>query len=612
MVAKQQQQHRRSDARRISGLVKALEELIENERRTSRALLSELLDSVKTIKGETGDRRLTGLNTQLKALAARVDLLCEIACNDFLTKIAREAESLDEELVDARVARVLTSALRPTITRNLSLFCETMLDLLIEVTAAERGFVLFYLPESTEAEVVAARNFQTRNLSLEEYDFSRSLLREVLRSGTTVFLKDASHDPAYSLEASVIKFELKSIVAAPLKQDGRTVGAIYLENNSQPCMFDERDPQLLQTVAEFMVFYLRHAHLLPITFRRDSHFFLDDSKAFKEIVGRDPKIISLLETINRLADSPATVLIEGESGTGKELVARALHYQSARRERPFIAINCAAIPDNLLESELFGHERGAFTGALGRYIGRIEQGNGGTIFLDEISELAYPLQAKLLRFLQSNEFDRLGGNQTIRVNVRVVTATSKDLKALTDEGRFQQALYYRLNVVPVRMPSLSERKGDIPLLIDFFLDKFAAVYRKPASMELEVYQWLTDYSFPGNVRELENLVHRLVALNDSVIRIGDLPDELLRTLTHRVSLEKDPLYRILQTPAADLEELRRRKRQVKLSLAEQERELIERAVQATGGNLTEAAARLGLHRITLHKILRRARALSDD
>src|SRR5205807_616462 len=172
-----------------------------------------------------------------------------------------------------------------------------------------------------------------------------------------------------------------------------------------------------------------------------SRVFLDDSKAFKEIVGRDPKIISLLETINRLADSPATVLIEGESGTGKELVARALHYQSARRDRPFVAINCAAIPDNLLESELFGHERGAFTGALGRYIGRIEQGNGGTIFLDEVSELAYPLQAKLLRFLQSNEFDRLGGNHTIRVNVRVVTATSKDLKALAEEGKFQTALY---------------------------------------------------------------------------------------------------------------------------------------------------------------------------
>src|SRR5437588_3123851 len=319
MVAKQQQQRERSDVRRISGLVKTLEELIENERRTSRVLLLELLDSVNAIKGETGDRRLIGLSTRLKALAARIDLLCEIACNDFLTKIARETELLEEDLGDARVARIVTRALRTTIT-NPCLFCETVLDLLIEVTGAERGFVLFYLPEYTEAEVVAARNFQTRNLSLEEYDFSRSLLREVLRSGVTVFLEDASNDPTYSLEASVIKFELKSIVAAPLKQDGRTVGALYLENNSHPCMFDERDPHLLQTVAEFMVFYLQHAHLLPITFGRDSRVFLDDSKAFKEIVGRDPKIISLLETINRLADSPATVLIEGESGTGKELV----------------------------------------------------------------------------------------------------------------------------------------------------------------------------------------------------------------------------------------------------------------------------------------------------
>ena len=609
MVAKQQKV-KRADPKRIRSLVKTLAELIENERRADQALISSLLDSVKTIKGETADRRLHLLTTQLKALRNRIDLLCEMARADFLTKIAREAESLGEELGDARVARVLSSALRPTIT-NLSLFCETVLDLLIEVTGAERGFVLFYLPESTEAEVVAARNFQTRNLSLEEYDFSRSLLREVLLNGVTVFLEDASHHPTYSLEASVIKFELKSIVAAPLKQDGRTIGALYLENNAQPCMFEERDPQLLQTVAEFMVFYLQHAHLLPITFRRDSRVFLDDSKVFKEIVGRDPKVISLLKTINKLADSPATVLIEGESGTGKELVARALHYQSARRDRPFVAINCAAIPDNLLESELFGHERGAFTGAHGRYIGRLEQGNGGTIFLDEVSELAYALQAKLLRFLQSNEFDRLGGNQTIRVNVRVVTATSKDLKALTEEGKFQQALYYRLNVVPVRMPSLRDRRGDIALLIDFFLDKFAAVYGKPASMEDEVYRWLTDYSFPGNVRELENLVHRLVALNDNVIRLGDLPAEILQTLTHRVSLEKDPFYHVLHTPPADIEDLRRRKREVKLLLAEQERELVERAVQTTGGNLTEAAARLGLHRITLHKILRRAKRLND-
>ena len=596
----------RTDANRIKNLAETLDALLEREQRADQALISALLDSVKTIQGETADRRLHNVTAQLKALGERVDLLTEMARRDFLAKIERDADALAQDLSDGRAAQVLMTAVRPK-TASLNLFCETLLDSLIEVTGAERGFVLFYLPESTEAEVVAARNFQTRNLSLEEYDFSRTLLREVLQLGRALLLEDASHDPSYSREASVIKFELKSIIATPLKQEDRTIGALYLENNARPCAFDKRDPQLLEIVAEFMVFYLQHAHLLPATFERDSRVFFDESKASKEIIGRDPKIITLLETVNRLADSPATVLIEGESGTGKELVARALHYQSARRDRPFVAINCAAIPDNLLESELFGHEKGAFTGATGRYIGRIEQGDGGTIFLDEVSELAYPLQAKLLRFLQSSEFDHLGGSKTVRVDVRVVAATSKDLKALTEAGKFQEALYYRLNVIPVRVPALRERKGDIPLLIDFFLDRFSAVYGKPVRMDRDAHEWLKEYGFPGNVRELENLIHRLVALTDDEIRIGDLPAELLKTIAHRVSLEKDPLYMLLHAQAADLEDLRRRRRDVRRALAEQEQQVIERAIEQAGGNLTEAAARLGVHRITLHKMLKRGR-----
>ncbi|HXF40838.1 MAG TPA: sigma 54-interacting transcriptional regulator [Blastocatellia bacterium] len=563
------------------------------------------MDSVRLIQGETADKRLLGVNAKLKSLGERIGVLNELTRRDYLAKIEHEVEALGNHLIDSRAAVVLMNLIRGTAS-SLNVFCGTLLDSLIQATGAERGFVLFYVPESTEAEVVAARNFQTRNLSLEEYDFSRTLLRDVLQRGRSVFLEDASEDPSYSGEVSVIKFELKSIVAAPLKQEGRTVGAIYLENNSRPCAFDRRDPGLLQIIAEFAVFYLRHAHLLPAMFQRESRVFFDETKASKEIIGSDPKILALLETVRRLADSPATVLIEGESGTGKELVARALHYQSARRDRPFIAINCAAIPDNLLESELFGHEKGAFTGASGRYVGRIEQGDGGTVFLDEVSELAFSLQAKLLRFLQSNEFDRLGGSKTIKVDVRVVAATSKDLKALTEREKFQEALYYRLNVIPVLMPALRERKGDIPLLIDFFLEKFFAVYGKNVRIEPEVYEWLKEYSFPGNVRELENLIHRLVALAaDDVVRIGDLPAEILKTAAPRVSLEQEPLYRILETPVRDLDELRRRKRKIRRALAEVERNLITRVLEESGGNLTEAASRMGLHRITLHRMLKR-------
>jgi Nif-specific regulatory protein len=595
----------RADAKRIKNLAESLAALLEREQHANQASISSLLDAVETLRSETADRRVHYLTAQLKTLRERVDLLTEMARRDFLAKIGREADELAQDASDGRVARVLMAAVSNK-THSYTDFCETLLDSLIEVTGAERGFVLFYLPESTEAEVVAARNFQTRNPSLEEYDFSRTLLREVLQRGRALLLEDASEDPSYSREVSVIKFELKSIVAAPLKQEGRTIGALYLENNSRPCAFGRRDPDLLREVAEFAVFYLRHAHLLPPLFEGESRIFFDENKASKEIIGRDPKVIALLETVGRLADSPATVLIEGESGTGKELVARALHYQSARRNRPFVAINCAAIPDNLLESELFGHEKGAFTGASGRYIGRIEQGDGGTIFLDEVSELAYPLQAKLLRFLQSNEFDRLGGSKTIRVDVRVVAATSKDLKSLSETGKFQEALFYRLNVIPVCMPSLRERKGDIPLLIDFFLDKFASVYGKRVRMEREVCECLEEYSFPGNVRELENFIHRLVALapGDS-ISVGDLPKEILQTTSQRVSLEKDPLYRVLQTPPADLADLRRRREEVRRVLAEQERQLAERVIKEAGGNLTEAASRMGIHRITLHKMLRR-------
>ncbi|MCI0489995.1 MAG: sigma 54-interacting transcriptional regulator [Blastocatellia bacterium] len=403
--------------------------LLEREQKRFRDLIHSLIESVRIIQGDTADRRLQRVTAQLKSLAERLDLLIEMARRESIARASQEAEELNFGLVDRRAVEV-TMALVENRTPSLNLICEDLLDRLIEATGAERGFILFYVPESTEADVVAARSFQTRNLSLEEYRFSRTLLREVLESGVSIILKDASEDRVFSQEASVINLRLKSVLAVPLKQASRTIGVLYLENNSRACAFVERHLQLVESVSLFTSAYLDSLRLLPITFERDGGLFLDESKASKEIIGRDPKILALLEMVDRLADSPATVLIQGESGTGKELVARALHYQGARRDSPFVAINCAAIPDNLLESELFGHEKGAFTGATHAYIGRIEQGEGGTIFLDEISELAYSLQAKLLRFLQSNEFDRLGGKRPVRVNVRVVAATSKDLKSL--------------------------------------------------------------------------------------------------------------------------------------------------------------------------------------
>jgi Nif-specific regulatory protein len=590
---------------RIKSLAETLAALLDGEQRACQEEISSLIESVRVIQGDTADRRLQRLTAQLKKLKERLGLLSDMARRDFLAKITREAEAMTGSLTDGRIAQVL-AALLDLHAPSLNHFCESLIDHTIEATQAERGFILFYFPESTEAEVIAARRFQTKNLSLEEYDFSRTLLGAVFNRGEPLLVEDACHDPTYSQETSVRALELKSVLAVPLLLDRRTVGAVYLENNSLPCAFNEEDLQLLESVARFAVFYLQHARLLPVVFEPDRRVFFDASRASREIVGQDPTVLSLLETINRVADSAATILIEGESGTGKELVARALHYQSRRRDRPFVTINCAAIPDNLLESELFGHEKGAFTGAVERSIGRIERGDGGTIFLDEVSELAYALQAKLLRFLQSGEFERLGGKETLRVDVRVVAATSKNLKAMMGAGEFQEPLYYRLNVIPIRVPTLAERTGDIPLLADHFLEKFSAAYGKTVRIERDVYGLLAGYPFPGNVRELENLIHRLVILApDDSIRIGDLPREIMQTSSQRIALTKDPLDAVLRTPPAHLEDMRRRKKQMKRLLDEQERQLIERAIEEAGGNLSDAAKRLGVHRVTLHKLLKK-------
>jgi transcriptional regulator with GAF, ATPase, and Fis domain len=397
--------------------------------------------------------------------------------------------------------------------------------------------------------------------------------------------------------------ELKSVLAAPLTRAHQTVGALYLDNSGLSNAFDQGDLRFLESVSRFVTFYLHHARVLPALLKPHSRVFLDGSKAFDEIVGNDPQLTEVMETVRRIADSPDSVLIEGESGTGKELVARALHYQSKRADSPFVAINCAAIPNDLMESELFGHEKGAFTGATQRFPGYIQEADGGTLFLDELSELAHPLQAKLLRFLQSGEFRRLGGREVQRVDVRVVAATSKDLKALINSGEFQSGLYYRLCVIPVRLPALRERR-DLALLAEHFLAKYSAASGKALCFEPQVLDALSAYPFPGNVRELENLIRRLVALaQDDSIRFEDLPREILQFNSERVSLAKDPLYRILTTPPQDLEDLKARKKEMDVFFAEQQRQLAAEVVEKAG-SVTAAARELGVHRVTLHHIVK--------
>jgi len=314
------------------------------------------------------------------------------------------------------------------------------------------------------------------------------------------------------------------------------------------------------------------------------------------IIGQSPGLTELYAVLERVADSPTTVLITGESGTGKELVARALHDHSSRRGKPFIKVNCAAIPKELIESELFGYERGAFTGAVTSKPGRFELANGGTLFLDEIGEIPVEMQVKLLRALQESEFERVGGIKTMRVDVRLVAATNRDLKKLISQGAFRDDLFYRLNVVSIRLPALRERATDIPLLVEHFLKKFNERLKKNVSgVEPEARDLLSAYGWPGNIRELENVMERAVLFCDgSKLRAEDLPVELRGPSALSMGSVVPP-----GDAAVDLGTLPADgglKEHVKVAMSRLERDLVSRALKQTNNNVTHAARLLKISR----------------
>jgi DNA-binding NtrC family response regulator len=311
------------------------------------------------------------------------------------------------------------------------------------------------------------------------------------------------------------------------------------------------------------------------------------SDSLEMMIGRSPAMVEVFDTLKQVAPSRATVLIQGESGTGKELAARAIHHLSPRAAKKFVAVHCAALSPQLLESELFGHERGSFTGATERRIGRFEQANGGTLFLDEIGEIDAATQVKILRVLGERSFERVGGNQTIRTDVRLVAATNKDLAKLVAEGKFRDDLFFRLNVVQITLPPLRTRKEDIPLLVQEFLKQSAKENEKPPrELTPEAMACILDYDWPGNVRELRTAIeHGVVMSTAPRIGVRDLPAAVRNTVPGSAGPEA--------VPTADA-----------LDLHHAERILIFRALEESGGNRTAAAGRLGISRRTLHRRLK--------
>jgi two-component system response regulator HydG len=309
---------------------------------------------------------------------------------------------------------------------------------------------------------------------------------------------------------------------------------------------------------------------------------IEHTAEFSGIIGKDPQMQNIYRLIEDIAPTDATVLIQGESGTGKELVARAVHWQSPRRNKPFIVINCSAYPATLLESELFGHEKGAFTGAIRQKIGRFEQADGGTVFLDEIGEIAPSAQIKLLRVLQSQKFERVGGEETLNVDVRILAATNKDLLKEVTSGSFREDLFYRLNVIPIHLPPLRERRNDIPLLARYFLRRFSTEQDKEIKdFSSEAMRLLLDYAWPGNVRELENSIeHTAVLAKRSKVEISDLPSSIRDVASTLVP----------EAPG---------------TIVENEKKLLQDVLQECDWNKKKAALQLGISRSTLYEKIKK-------
>ncbi len=374
--------------------------------------------------------------------------------------------------------------------------------------------------------------------------------------------------------------DLQALIAVPLFHLDRPLGLLYLDTREPGRRFDEGHLQLITAlagIASGALATVRRIEWLEEENRRLAAGFAHD------MVGESPEMREIYRLLNRVAATGSTVLLLGESGTGKELAARAIHRASPRVERPFVAVNCATLSETLLESELFGHERGAFTGAVSRKMGKVEAADTGTLFLDEVGEIPLPLQAKLLRFLQEREFERVGSTRPLRVDVRVIAATNRNLEKEARAGTFREDLYYRLNVISLHLPPLRERREDISLLASHFAAQTSQRLGRPvAGFTPEARAALVRYDWPGNVRELGNAIERAIVLGeDDLIHPEDLPEAVLETGGGAGAA----VTRYHET------------------LNETKKRLILAALAESGGNVTKAGALLGLHPNYLHRLM---------
>ncbi|MEK6681457.1 MAG: nif-specific transcriptional activator NifA [Nitrospirota bacterium] len=456
---------------------------------------------------------------------------------------------------------------------NLEEMLNSIMDILANNMGMNRGTLTVLDKDTKELKIEVAHGLTGEEKERGLYKIGEGITGKVVETGEPIIVPDIGKEPRF-LNRTKARGDIKksniSFICVPVKVHNDVVGVLSVDKLFAKDVSFEEDVRLLTIIASLA----GQAIKLNQMIEKERQELIDENIHLKKelktkyrlenVVGSSDKMQAVYDAVERVSQSNATVLLRGESGTGKELIARAVHYNSHRADKPFIKVNCGALPDALLESELFGHEKGAFTGAIQVRIGRFELANGGTIFLDEIGDISPQTQIKLLRVLQDRRFERLGGTKTISVNIRIIAATNKNLEEAVKNGEFREDLYYRLNVVPVFMPSLRERREDIPLLLDYFLKRFNKENNKKIKLSPSAITRLMEYLWPGNVRELENYIERVVIMSDknllqtedillpktnvlSSLKTGDEAVAINSSLTRSVEgLEKQRISEVLK------------------------------------------------------------------
>jgi transcriptional regulator with GAF, ATPase, and Fis domain len=466
--------------------------------------------------------------------------------------------------------------------RDFSRLLDELLDALLEATHAEKGFLI--LLEAGRMEVKAARNLARETIENAVSRVSDSIIQRVAATRRPVVVADALHDTQWSSSSSVVNLKLCSVMCAPLMCEGEPFGVIYLGNDSVVSLFDEKDLEVLTIFTAQASLLVENARLLH-GLRQENEALRQvvQQNQFGEIIGAGGSMREVFRRIEKVAATDVSVLVTGETGTGKELVAREIHRRSPRTGGPFVAVNCGAIPENLLESELFGHVRGAFTGAIATRGGKFQAADGGTLFLDEIGDMPPQLQVKLLRALQERTVTKVGDARAEPIDIRVVAATNKVLEDEIKAGRFREDLYYRLNVISILLPPLRDRGDDLVVIARFFLQKYAREFSSRArSFAPAATVALRKYPWPGNIRELENRVKKAVVLAEKPV-VG--PEDL--------DLGPDSLAPVLPLLQAK-EEFQKR--------------YINEVLDRNGGNRTKTAKDLGVDPRTIFRHLEKLEA----